>query len=87
MVLETDYYFVWSDLMKKELLFYYPYIKKKNKFLLGLRNLNLILIQNKFSKEVFFEQNDLDLDKKIYLLFSDDVNDLVLMILNIRRCR
>ena len=29
MVVETDYYFVWSEHMKNELFFYYPYIKNQ----------------------------------------------------------
>lgn len=74
MVLETDYYFVWSDLMKKELLFYYPYIKEGQIFVTGTPQFESHFDTNKLlSKEVFFEQNDLDLDKKYICYSGDDV--------------
>lgn len=74
MVLETDYYFVWSDLMKKELLFYYPYIKEEQIFVTGTPQFESHFDINKLlSKEVFFEQNDLDLDKKYICYSGDDV--------------
>lgn len=74
MVVETDYYFVWSDLMKKELLFYYPYIKEEQIFVTGTPQFESHFDTNKLlSKEVFFEQNDLDLDKKYICYSGDDV--------------
>ena len=74
MVVETDYYFVWSDLMKKELLFYYPYIKEEQIFVTGTPQFESHFYTNKLlSKEVFFKQNDLDLDKKYICYSGDDV--------------
>ncbi|MFZ3272647.1 MAG: UDP-glycosyltransferase, partial [Lutibacter sp.] len=35
MVVETDYYFVWSTHMKNELMFYYPHIKENQIFISG----------------------------------------------------
>ena len=74
MVVETDYYFVWSDLMKKELLFYYPYIKEEQIFVTGTPQFESHFDTNKLlSKKVFFKQNDLDLDKKYICYSGDDV--------------
>lgn len=72
MVVETDYYFVWSDHMKKELLYYYPYINEKKIVTAGTPQ-----FENHYdkysieSKESFFKNNNLDLNKK-YLCFSGD---------------
>jgi len=44
MVIETDFYFVWSEHMKKELLHYYLMSKKIKFLLLGHHNLKVILI-------------------------------------------
>lgn len=72
MVIETDYYFVWSDLMKKELLFYYPYIKLEQVFVTGTPQFELHFNQNKIiSREAFFKQYGLDKDKR-YICFSGD---------------
>jgi len=72
MVVETDYYFVWSDLMKKELLFYYPYIQESQIFVTGTPQFESHFDQSKLiSKEEFFKQNKLDIDKK-YICFSGD---------------
>jgi hypothetical protein len=72
MVVETDYYFVWSDLMKEELLFYYPYIKESQIFVTGTPQFESHFDTSKLlSKEDFFEQNNLDLNKK-YICFSGD---------------
>ena len=35
MVVEPDFYFVWSENMKQELLNYYPFIDAKNVFITG----------------------------------------------------
>ncbi|QKJ64792.1 UDP-glycosyltransferase [Flavobacterium sp. M31R6] len=72
MVVETDYYFVWSDLMKKELLFYYPYVQEEQVFVSGTPQFEAHFNQNKLSsKEEFFKQNNLDANKK-YICFSGD---------------
>jgi hypothetical protein len=72
MVVEPDYYFVWSEHMKSELLSYYPYIHKKQVHVTGSPQFephyDLRLRQ---SREVFFEEHGLDLSKK-YICFSGD---------------
>ncbi|MBP2283032.1 hypothetical protein H4V97_001350 [Flavobacterium sp. CG_23.5] len=72
MVLETDYYFVWSEHMKKELQFYYPYINGEQVFITGTpqfeSHFNTV---NLLSREQFFKQNGLDLNKK-YICYSGD---------------
>lgn len=71
-VVETDYYFVWSNHMKKELLFYYGYINESQVFVTGTPQFephyNESLLQ---SREAFFEKYKLDLEKK-YICFSGD---------------
>jgi hypothetical protein len=72
MVVETDYYFVWSDFMKNELLFYYPYIKKEQVICTGTPQFEphfdtSILVD----KNVFYKQHNLNLNKK-YICFSGD---------------
>jgi hypothetical protein len=74
MVVETDYYFVWSDLMKKELLFYYPYIKESQVFVTGTPQFESHFDKtNLLSREAFFEQNNLDFNKKYICYSGDDV--------------
>jgi len=71
-LVETDFYFVWSDYMKHELVKYYPYIKQKQVFVTGTpqfeSHFDKHLIQTKVS---FFKQNNLDINKK-YICFSGD---------------
>jgi hypothetical protein len=72
MVVETDYYFVWSDHMKLELLYYYPYIREEQVFVTGTPQFESHFSKSDLlSKEVFFEQNGLDLKKK-YICYSGD---------------
>lgn len=71
-IIETDFYFVWSEHMKKELQYYYPYIDRNKIFITGSSQYeahfnNSLLV----SKEVFFKQNKLDFSKK-YICFSGD---------------
>lgn len=74
MVVETDYYFVWSELMKAELLNYYPYIPENQVFVTGTPqfepHFDAQLIK---PKEVFFEEHDLDTNKKYICYSGDDV--------------
>jgi hypothetical protein len=71
-VVETDYYVVWSDLMKEEVLKYYPFIKENQVFITGTPQFephyNVSLKQ---TRENFFSQYGLDLNKK-YICFSGD---------------
>jgi hypothetical protein len=71
-VVETDYYFVWSDLMKHEVLKYYPFIKESQVIVTGTPQFephydSLLLHE----REVFFAQNNLDTAKK-YICYSGD---------------
>jgi len=72
MVVEPDFYFVWSDHMKKELLNYYPFIASNNIFITGSPqfepHFNMKLRK---TRSAFFEENNLDLDKE-YICFSGD---------------
>lgn len=74
MVVETDYYFVWSDLMKKELLFYYPYIQESQIFVTGTPQFESHFDKSKLlSQADFFRQNNLDTNKKYICYSGDDV--------------
>ncbi|MEL1240160.1 CDP-glycerol glycerophosphotransferase family protein [Flavobacterium flavipallidum] len=71
-LVETDYYCVWSDLMQKEMLQYYPFIKENQLFVTGTPQFephyDTSLLE---SRATFFEQYHLDVDKK-YICFSGD---------------
>ncbi len=71
-LVETDYYCVWSDLMKKEMLQYYPFIKENQLIVTGTPQFephyDASLLQ---TKEEFFTQYNLDITKK-YICFSGD---------------
>lgn len=74
MVVETDYYFVWSFYMKKELLYYYPYIKEDQIVITGTPQFeNHFQLDQVISKELFFSQNGLDVQKKYICYSGDDV--------------
>ena len=73
-LLETDYYFVWSEHMKKELLMYCPYVDKDKVFVTGTPQFeshfdtNLLL-----SKQAFFAQYNLETNKKYICYSGDDI--------------
>lgn len=71
-LIEPDFYFVWSDYMKKELLQYCPYVKENQVFVTGTpqfeSHFDKSLLQ---TKEAFFKTHNLDLEKK-YICFSGD---------------
>jgi len=72
MVVETDYYFVWSTHMKEELLFYYPNIKEETIFITGTPQFEMHFDKSTIlSRELFCNQNKLDVNKK-YICFSGD---------------
>jgi hypothetical protein len=74
MVVETDYYFVWSEHMKNELLFYYSNIKNDQVIVTGTPQFEAHFNTSKLlSREEFFEQNGLDLNKKYICYSGDDV--------------
>jgi|TARA_R100000501_G_C2627610_1_gene121560 hypothetical protein len=72
MVVEPDYYFVWSAYMKNELLNYYPQLNAEQVFITGSPQFEphyeLSLRQ---SREDFSKEHGLDLSKK-YICFSGD---------------
>ena len=71
-ILETDYYFVWSEHMKRELLYYYPEIVEAQVFITGTPQ-----FEPHFDKSLiipkadFFADNGMDIHKK-YICFSGD---------------
>lgn len=71
-LVETDYYFVWSDHMKKELLMYCPYVRPERVFVTGTpqfeSHFEASLLQ---SKADFFKTHHLDPNKR-YICFSGD---------------
>lgn len=71
-VVETDYYFVWSDLMKTEVLKYYPFVKEEQVFVTGTPQFephyNTSLLQ---SRSEFFKEHNLEENKK-YICYSGD---------------
>lgn len=74
MVVNTDYYFVWSAHMKKELLYYYPEINEKQIIITGTPQFESYFRQEtELSKKDFFEANGLDLSKKYICYSGDDV--------------
>ena len=71
-VVETDYYFVWSDLMKQQVLQYYPFVKEHQMFVTGTPQFEPHYDTSlKQTREVFFKENNLDLTKK-YICYSGD---------------
>jgi hypothetical protein len=73
-IIETDFYFVWSQHMKNELLYYYPYLKEEQIKITGTPQFELHYDKNKlFSKEEFFKKYNLDLTKKYICFTGDDV--------------
>lgn len=74
MVVETDYYFVWSEHMKSELLHYYPYIENERVFVTGTPQFETHYDTSRLmSKESFFEKYNLDSTKKYICYSGDDV--------------
>ncbi|KAF2325952.1 UDP-glycosyltransferase [Flavobacterium nitrogenifigens] len=73
-LVETDYYFVWSDHMKKEVLMYCPYVKEEQIFVTGTpqfeSHFDKTLLQ---SKEEFFAAHNLDLNTKYICYSGDDI--------------
>lgn len=69
---ETDYYHVWSDHMKQELLKYYPFISNDQITVTGTPQFEPHLDSNSIvSKEDFYLQHKLDISTD-YICFSGD---------------
>ncbi|PXY42016.1 UDP-glycosyltransferase [Flavobacterium cheongpyeongense] len=74
MVVETDFYFVWSEHMKKELLHYYPYISEKQIIITGTPQFENHFESNlRVAKEQFYKEHQLDLNKKYICYSGDDI--------------
>ncbi len=74
LVLEPDYYFVWSDYMKKELLQYYPFIKPSQVMVTGTPQFETHTYRrNLLSRGEFFRTYGLDPNKKYICYSGDDV--------------
>jgi hypothetical protein len=74
LLLETDFYFVWSDHMKSQLLGYYPNIAASQIIVTGTPQFEMHgdagLLQ---SRESFFGEYGLDTDKKYICYSGDDI--------------
>jgi len=63
---EFDSHLVWSDLMKKELLHFYPKTKKQNILVVGTPQFEPYVIDNyAIDKKEYFKKFALDIDKKL----------------------
>ncbi|GLB52051.1 hypothetical protein NBRC110019_10900 [Neptunitalea chrysea] len=72
LVVETDYYYVWSDHMKSELLQYYPFIKEEQVVVTGTPQFGPHFDESLVvPRETFFAEHNLDIEKK-YICFSGD---------------
>jgi hypothetical protein len=71
-IIETDYYFVWSEHMKNELQYYYPQVNENQIIVTGTPQF-VPYFDKKIieSKETFYEKHHLDFNKK-YICFSGD---------------
>jgi len=71
-VVETDYYFVWSEHMKSQVLQYYPSVKEEQIIVTGTPQFEPHYYKELIkTREEFFAEHDLDVNKK-YICFSGD---------------
>lgn len=74
MIVQTDYYFVWSLHMKNELLKYYPEIKLDQIKVTGTPQFEPHFDESIFcDKALFFKENNLDLNNKYICYSGDDI--------------
>jgi hypothetical protein len=72
LILEPDFYFVWSKYMNEELIKYYPFINSNNIFITGSPQFEPHFNHKlRKTKEEFFNENCLDHNKD-YICFSGD---------------
>ncbi|GAB2778880.1 hypothetical protein GCM10010465_26900 [Actinomadura fibrosa] len=72
MVVETDYYFVWSEHMQKEMITYYPKLRKEQIFVTGSPQFEPHFDKRLLkTREEFFNEYGLDITKE-YICFSGD---------------
>lgn len=73
-LVETDYYMVWSELMKRELLMYCLYAKPENVFVTGTPQFESHFDRSILkSRQLFFEENNLDIRKRYVCYSGDDI--------------
>lgn len=73
-VINTDYFFVWSELMKEQLLYYYFNISPENIFITGTPQFeNYATPIETQEKNTFYQEFNLDLSKKYICYSGDDV--------------
>ena len=73
-ILETDFYFVWSEHMKSELLNYYPHISEEQIKITGTTQFEPHFQENLLvSKEAFLKDHKLDTTKKYICYSGDDI--------------
>lgn len=71
-VVETNYYMVWSELMKQEVLQYYPFVNKNQVFITGTPQFQPHYDASlKQTRGAFFKTYNLDINKK-YICYSGD---------------
>jgi hypothetical protein len=71
-VIESDFYFVWSSLMKDEMLKYHTYVKEAQIVITGTPQFEPHFETNRLqSKEAFYAAHHLDADTR-YLCYSGD---------------
>jgi len=74
MVVQTDYYFVWSQHMKSELLHYHPEIREDQIKITGTPQFESHFDTTNFlDKEVFFKNYGLDTNKRYICYSGDDI--------------
>jgi hypothetical protein len=74
MVVQTDYYFVWSQHMKNELLHYHPEIQENQIKITGTPQFEPHYDVNNFiGREVYFKMHNLDPRKKYICYSGDDI--------------
>ena len=73
MVTEPDFYLVWSEYMKQELLKYYPFIDKETVFITGTPQFEPHFDESLLkTREEFFAENNLDPQKEFICFSGDD---------------
>jgi hypothetical protein len=73
-IIETDFYFVWSQHMKDELIFYYPHLKENQIIITGTPQFESHFDSTKLqTKEVFYQSHNLQDDKTYFCFSGDDV--------------
>ena len=72
---EFDYYLVWSELMKNELLYFYPNTNLNKVIVVGTPQFEpYVMDEYKIDKETFFKRFDLDIEKKIINYSCGDIS-------------